>query len=221
MTTWLLTPCHKPRLDDLLESLKHLGHPADRTVVVTTLPEPIGKEDVPDGVTVLLSPEPGINISRWWNLGLDWISQYGLWENEPYEVLLMESDVRISLETVHVLRREMRDHGLAMAGADWHNMAREQIDIDREPIPGHVLHRIPGVCMLVAGELGLRFDEQFRWWYADDDFVWQHRVNGGTGLVRNQSIQHGTGHPLTGERAVYASEDAVKFQAKWGAPAHS
>jgi hypothetical protein len=31
-------------------------------------------------------------------------------------------------------------------------------------------HRIPGICMLVAGELGLRFDEQFRWRYAGDDF---------------------------------------------------
>lgn len=216
MTTWVLTPCHRPRLGDLQESLKYLGHPGEHTVVVTTLPEPITVGSV--DAEVLLSPEPGINISRWWNLGLDYIAER---ESGPYEVLLMESDVRITLETVQVLRREMRDHNLGMTGADWHNTASNPIDIDREPVPGNVLHRIPGVCMLVAGELGLRFDEQFRWWYADDDFVWQHRVNGGTGLVRGQSIQHGTGHPLTGERAQYAVEDDAKFRAKWGAPAHA
>jgi hypothetical protein len=77
-------------------------------------------------------------------------------------------------------------------------------------------HRIPGVCMLVAGELGIRFDEAFRWWYADDDFEWQHRKAAGTGLVKGTMIQHGPGRPLTGERAQYAEEDIHRFVAKWG-----
>src|SRR5882757_2848318 len=110
----------------------------------------------------------------------------------------------------------MRGHQRSLVGADWHNTAREPVQINREPIPGPVMNRLPGVCMLAAGELGLRFDEQFRWWYADDDFVWQHRVNGGTGLVRGQTILHGAGHPLEGERAQYAAEDEPKFLAKWG-----
>ena len=213
MSTWLLVPCHRPRLGDLQESLKYLGHMPARTVVVTTYPDPIQPYDLDPCVTVLISPEPGINISRWWNLGLDYITRNA---EAPYEVLLMESDVRITRETVEVLTREMRDHRLAMAGADWYGVADAPIEVCREPVPGPVEHRIPGVCMLVAGELGLRFDEQMRWWYADDDFVWQHRVNGGTGLVRGQTIQHGAGRPLEGERAQYAAEDEPKFLAKWG-----
>jgi hypothetical protein len=216
MTTWVLTPCHQPRLDDLQESLKYLGHPAEHTVVVTTLPEPITVGSV--DAEVLLSPEPGINISRWWNLGLEHIAKQ---ESGPYEVLCMESDVRITQETVHVLRREMRDHHLAMTGADWHGVASEQVEICREPVTTTIGHRIPGVCMLVAGELGLRFDEQFRWWYADDDFVWQHRINGGTGLVRGQMIGHNGGTPLAGQLAQFADEDGVKFHTKWGARAFS
>lgn len=216
MTTWLLTPCHKPRLDDLRESLTYLGHMPARTVVVTTLPEPIGPDDLDPCVTVLLSEEPGVNISRWWNLGLDYIARNG---DGPYEVLLMESDVRITRETVEVLTREMRARQLAMVGADWYGAAREQIEVCREAVTTPIVNRIPGVCMLVAGELGLRFDPQFRWWYADDDFVWQHRVNGGTGLVRGQAIGHNGGTPLEGQLAQFAVEDAAKFQAKWGAKA--
>lgn len=212
MSTWVLTPCHQPRLDDLRASLKALGHPVDRTVVVTTLPEPIHPEAVQ--ATVLVSPEPGVNISRWWNLGLDWIAKR---EAGPYEVLCMESDVRISLETLHVLRRELRANRLGMVGADWMEAVHGQdVEIRRELAPEPMEHRVPGVCMLVAGELGLRFDEQFRWWYADDDFEWQHRKASGTGLVRGQMIGHGPGRPLTGERAEYAAEDVVRFQNKWG-----
>lgn len=215
MTTWLLTPCHAPRLDDLRESLEYLGHPANRTVVVTTMPEPIHSEAL--RATVLLSPEPGINISRWFNLGLDWIAKR---EAGPYEVLCMGSDVRITHETVEALVREMRDRDLAMTGADWYDVATAPVEIRREPTPGSVYRRIPGVAMLAAGELGLRFDEQFRWWYADDDFEWQHRVNGGTGLVRGQTLQHGAGTPLDSSRVRYAAEDLVKFLAKWGTVPH-
>jgi hypothetical protein len=210
---WVLTPCHRPRLDDLRASLVHLDHPADRTVVVTTQPEPIDPDDLP-GVTVLLSPEPGINISRWWNVGLDWIEQNH--ELGPYEVLCMESDVRIEWPTLSRLRSVLRSYNLAMVGADWYGVATSAVetryDLDPEPME----HRIPGVCMLVAGELGLRFDEQFRWWYADDDFEWQHRKAMGTGLVRGTMIGHGPGRPLEGERAAYAEVDYRRFVAKWG-----
>jgi hypothetical protein len=183
----------------------------DRTVVVTTLPEPIDQRDFL-GVTVLLSPESGVNISRWWNVGLDWIEQHH--EPGPYEVLCMESDVRIEWSTLTQLRMVLRGYNLAMVGVDWHGVATSAVetryDLDAWPVE----HRIPGVCMLVAGELGLRFDEQFRWYYANDDFEWQHRKAAGTGLVRGLTIEHGP----TGERAEYAETDRRRFIAKWGGP---
>lgn len=217
MSTWLLVPCHRPRLADLQESLKYLGHMPARTVVVTTWPDPIQPYDLDPCVTVLISPEPGINISRWFNLGLDYIARN---EDGPYEVLCMGSDVRITRETVEVLVRELREHKLAMVGADWYGVATGPVEIHRELVPGSVYHRVPGVAMLAAGELGLRFDEQFRWWYADDDFEWQHRQAGGTGLVRGQTLQHGAGTPLDAERSQYAVEDLPKFRDKWGTVPH-
>jgi hypothetical protein len=213
--TWVLTPCHRPRLDELRASLAHLGHPTDRSVVVTTLPAPIDPDDLP-GVTVLISPEPGVNISRWWNVGLDWIEHNH--ELGPYEVLCLESDVLIEWSTLFRLRSVLRNYNLSMVGADWCGVVKSAVETRYDLEAWPMEHRIPGMCMLVAGELGIRFDEQFRWWYADDDFEWQHRKAGGTGLVRGTSFQHGPGQPLTGEHAEYAEVDRQRFIAKWGGP---
>lgn len=215
MNTWVLTPCHHPRLSDLTTSLAHLSHPVDRTVVVTTLSEPIEPEDLP-GVTVLLSPEPGMNISRWWNTGLDWIEQHH--EPGPYEVLCMASDVIIEWSTLSRLRMVLRNYNLAMVGADGHGVVTSAVETRYDLDPSTAEHRIPGACMLVAGELGLRFDEQFRWRFAADDFEWQHRKAAGTGLVRGLTIEHGPDRPLTGEGAKYAEVDRQRFVAKWGGP---
>jgi hypothetical protein len=212
---WVLTPSHRPRLDDLKASLAHLGHPEDRTVIVTTQPEPIDPGDLP-GVTVLLSPEPGINISRWWNVGLDWIESNH--EVGPYEVLCMESDVRIEWPTLARLRSVLRNYNLAMVGVDSYSVASSAVETRYDLDAWSIEHRIPEACMLVAGELGLRFDEQFRWRYAADDFEWQHRKAGGTGLVRGLTIEHGLGRPLMDERAEHAEVDRLRFIAKWGGP---
>lgn len=213
MNTWVLIPCHRPRLDDLHASLANLRHRSDRTVVVTTQPEPIKPTDV-DIAALLVDPDPGINISRWWNAGLDWIAEHR--EVGPYEVLCMESDVRIDWSTLSRLRSALRHYNLAMVGADWYGAATSTVETRYDLEPMTIQHRIPGVCMLVAGELGLRFDEQFRWWYADDDFEWQHRKAGGTGLVRGTTVGHGPGRVLEGERAEYAAVDYQRFVAKWG-----
>ncbi|MGH3768606.1 MAG: glycosyltransferase family 2 protein [Pseudonocardiaceae bacterium] len=213
--TWVLTPCHQPRLDDLKASLAHLNHPLDRTVVVTTLPDPIDPDELP-GVSVLLSPEPGINISRWWNVGLDWIEQNHVLG--PYEVLCMASDVRIDWSVLTRLRSVLCSYNLAMVGPDWHGVATGQVETRYDLEAWPMEHRIPGACMLVAGEVALRFDEQFRWQYANDDFEWQHRKAGGTGLVRGLMIAHSHSEPLTSERAEYAEVDRQRFIAKWGGP---
>ncbi|MBA2471259.1 MAG: hypothetical protein H0V41_03080 [Pseudonocardiales bacterium] len=215
MNTWVLTPCHRPGFSDFTRSLAHLSHPVDRTVVVTTLPEPIEQDELP-GVTVLLSPEPEVNISRWWNTGLDWIEQHH--EPGPYEVLCMESDVRIEWSTLAQLRMVLRNYNLAMVGADWHGVVTSAVETRYDLDPWTTEHRIPGLCRLVAGELGLRFDEQFRWCFADDDFEWQHRKAAGTGLVRGLTFEHGPGRPLTGDCAEWAEVDRQRFVAKWGGP---
>jgi hypothetical protein len=213
--TWVLTPCHRPRLDELRASLRHLNHPTDRTVVVTTPPDPIDPHELP-GATMLLASELGVNISRWWNVGLDWISEHH--EVGCYEVLCMHSDVRIEWSTLARLRSVMRGYNLAMVGADRFGVAATAVETRYDLEAWSVEHRIPAECTLVAGELGLRFDEQFRWRYANDDFEWQHRKAGGTGLVRGVTFECGSGQACSGEDGQHAESDRERFVAKWGGP---
>lgn len=179
------------------------------------MPEPVERFDTHPGVTVLVDTEPGINISRWWNRGLDWIQAQHK-PGEEYEVLCLESDARLLPEALTVMRLVLREYDLAMVGPDRYGVAAALVEINRELAPVPIEYRIPGVSMLVAGELGLRFDEQFRWFYADDDFEWQHRRAKGTGLVGGLTVDHGPSRPLEGERAEYAPVDLQRFIAKWG-----
>jgi hypothetical protein len=213
--TWVLTPCHRPGLDELRGSLRHLNHPMDRIVVVTTLPDPIDPRELP-GATVLLASDVGLNVSRWWNVGLDWISEHH--EVGRYEVLCMHSDVRIEWSTLARLRSVLRGYNLAMVGADRYRVAASAVETRYDLDAWSAEHRIPGECTLVAGELGLRFDEQFRWRYADNDFEWQHRKASGTGLVRGLTFECKPRQALSDERAEYAEIDHERFVAKWGGP---
>src|SRR5262249_12007336 len=143
-STWILTPCHKPGLDDLRKSLRQLNHPTDRTVVVTSAPDPIAPDELP-GATVLLASEPGGNVSRWWNVGLDWIAEHH--EVGRYEVLCMHADVRIEWSTLARLRSVMRGYNLAMVGADRYGVATSAVETRYDLEAWSAEHRVPGMCM--------------------------------------------------------------------------
>ncbi|MGH3782853.1 MAG: hypothetical protein ACRDRO_20095, partial [Pseudonocardiaceae bacterium] len=112
----------------------------------------------------------------------------------------------------------LRNYNLAMVGADLHGVVTSAVETRYDLEAWTKEHCIPGVCMLVAGELGLRFDEQFRGCFAADYFEWQHRKAAGTGLVRGLTFERGPDRLLTGDRAEYAEGDRQLFVAKWGGP---
>jgi len=217
---WVLTCAPRSRMDETASLIESIGAPA---VVVTTLPEPIPADFLGDDVTVLLFESDEINISKWWTRGLDWIaSHYD--DGEKWDVLLIESDARMTPRDITRIRRAMRDQDTIMAGGDWrHAMHGQALQVRRDntawvPDPSQAdAGRIPGIACVISGEAGIRHDPEFRWWLADDDFEWQHRVNGGTLLVGGVAVNHvGTQGPLTGARLQAWEEDQVKFLAKWG-----
>jgi len=212
VNTWLLTPAPRGREDDVNALHATAGVPADRRVVVTTQPHPItGGVDA----NLLLFDRTEHNIAHWWNLGLDWIDAHT--DGQPYEVLCAESDVRISASDVETLAQTLRHHDLAMVGADWFGTlapGHVHINTTQAPVPQHL--RLPGVALMVAGELGMRRDPDFRWWFNDDAAEWTARANGGTGLVGGTTLQHVGTTPLVGDLHTWSIEDGQKFIAKYG-----
>lgn len=210
--TWILTPAPASRIEDVRALHAESGLPAHHRVVVTTQPAPIQAGQV--DASVLLFDSDEWNIGTWWNVGLDWIAEHA---DGDYEVLMAESDVRISADTVAALAWTMRDLGLAMVGADWHHVLHPgNVHVHQQATPVPYQWRPSGIALMAAGELGQRRDEQFRWWYSDDDADFQARVTGGVGVVGGTTLQHSGGTEMAGRLKAWADEDAAKFRAKWG-----
>lgn len=217
---WVLTVAPGSRAAEAEEMFKSLDIPPDRRVLVTNPPD-----EVPHFPGYLIHyPSSELNISKWWDAGLNHIAKF-YDDGEQWDVLLIETDARMRIEGVATLRRIMRETDTVMAGGDWRNVLSPDSPphVRRDntawvPDPEHPdAGRIPGIACVVAGEAGIRHDHEFRWWLADDDFEWQHRVGGGTVLVPGVEVWHtGTQGPLTGLRLQYWEEDQHKFYEKWG-----
>jgi hypothetical protein len=86
---------------------------------------------------------------------------------------------------------------------------------DPGPVPLHT--RLFGPAYIVAGELGLRGNEDIKWWYTDDWMDWESRKLGGTVMVTGFPVQHL--HPngnMTPELQVQAAKDGEKFREIYG-----
>ena len=209
---WGLTCAPASRLDEANEALRFAGIPSDRRVFVTTQPNPIKRGEV-DGLLVLFDSEE-VNISKWWNLGLDFIADRA--KGGPYDVAWISSDVLLSPDTLNTVRTQMREENTVMAGPDWHGALSNNV-VRRDTKNHDLSTRIPGVSFVLRGESGIRADPSFRWWLADDDLEWTCKVNGGTLVVAGLTLEHLTdGHPLDEPRYQAFQEDIVKFRDKWG-----
>ena len=212
---WVLTCAPGSRADEAAALLTSLDTPA---VLVTTQPDPVPADFLPD-VEVLLFDSTEINISKWWTLGLDWIAAH--YADDPdaiWDVALVETDAAITRDHIDIMRDHMRVLDCTMAGADFfREMTDKPYYVRRDNSAWRPEARCIGFAQVVAGETGIRHDPEFRWWLADDDFEWQHRIGGGTVLVGGLDVKHvGTQGELTGDRLKAWQEDEPKFEAKWG-----
>lgn len=216
---WTLIPAHRPALDHLKGALDVMDGYHSRTLIVTNGPEPIQSEELP-GVRVLHDPKAGINIYRWWNLGLDHIDDL---DPDPHHVLVMNADARITAAGVARLSYYLERSPAVMAGPkrSFRNY------LNTTPGPQGLEVRIPGFCFMLDSqarevdpesdeEIPLRADERFLWWCGDDDLEWRARRIGGTLLVGGVKFLHlGSGIPRN-HFADLARIDVLTFEQKWG-----
>lgn len=212
MDNWILVPCSSTRLSELFRLLHSLKHRADHVVVVTTQPNPIQIDDMFDLTEhVVLFNSTEINISKWWNLGLDYISKLA---EQEHEVLCLTSDYVGDTYSVCKLSDFLRSYNLAMAGPGHHFPQHRIFNLHDVRTPPE---RVPGACWMLAGETKLRADEEFRWWYSDDDLEMQARRYSAVGVVPGTALVSTAGDtPLDEKRAIWAQEDRQKFIRKWG-----
>lgn len=219
---WILTTAPGSRTDEVNELFETFSGIDYRGLVVTNNPDPITEAG---GAKTLLFPGAEFNISKWWDYGIEHIYMQYQDDAGEWDVLLIESDARISVEDLLELRQAMRGNNCVMAGADWQDcLAPGEVKVRRDNsvwiAPGKEAwqSRLPGMALLIEGEEGMDHEPLMpRFWFSDDHLEWRARTRGGTVLVGGTTVQHnGTQGPLKGDMLRWAEEDRVKFKEFWG-----
>lgn len=210
----------KNRAAELAGLLSDLADPGGRAVVVDNGSMPpveqyAGRTRVIR--SVLRIPMDPPNLSALWNAGLDEVDRLA---RRPYEVAVLNDDLRVPQGTLEALAEALRLHDAAAAFPDVHGGLKPgQVDWLREARPHNLFHRMTGYCFLLKGELGLRLDERFLWWAGDDDLEWRAATMGGVLRVGGLTVEHLHPNGSTNSNPVLSAQahlDLEAFSRKWG-----
>lgn len=165
-----------------------------------------------NGVTWIRDDADPPNISRWWNLGIDYVkTMEGLQE---HVVTILNDDLVIPPKFVQSLAMAIVGFGAAAAYPDQHGFGRNKVHTKAGPIS--LYQRMTGYAFALRGSANLTADETLQWWYGDDDLDWRAREMGGSVLVGGVSVQHLSPNASTvGKLMEQAGRDRHTFFSKW------
>lgn len=211
--TFAVIPTHD-RPAELRQTISSLDLPPERILVIDNASTP---PVAGVAAQVVRDEEQPPNISRLWNIGLDWAHEQAA--GEKYAVAVLNDDLVLPPGFLDAMTGALNRYGAAIAypdrsgdNPDWHNTEQ-----------GPVLkpHRMTGYAFVVDGQANLRADERFRWWYGDDDLEWRAQAAGGTVRVGGVTVEHLYSNASTYGSPVLNAQtevDAQSFIAKWGRP---
>jgi glycosyltransferase involved in cell wall biosynthesis len=225
---YAVIPTHN-RHADLAELLGTIPADVDVLVIDNASTPPIEKpvthpSQVPN-YFVHRDDEQPPNLSRLWNIGLNWAARIQAAENyvpapSDYAVAILNDDVLLPPRLLYRLAADLIYYDVDIAFPCSLDKSRE-VNKDN-PFPG-VGRRLTGWCFMVRGSSGLRADESLRWWCGDDDLQAQ-AVRDGRGttaspLTATQAKGLLHKHPdesTTGVLREQTEKDMATFVAKWG-----
>ncbi len=219
---------------ELARCVAALADQVDAIVVVDNASDPPvdlparmpGMRAVRDGAAsirmeTLRDPEQPPNLSRLWNLGLDWIADYFRGGDiDGYDVAIVNDDATVPPGWFDAMSAAMRELGADAASSD--TFGQEAPGYRRlwrgADVPMSVMTRLTGAAFLLRGEWdGARLDESMRWNFSDDDISYRARLAGG--LVHVGGFRVPNEHEDTttvGVLAEQAGRDRATFVAKHG-----
>lgn len=216
---YAVVPTHN-RPYELRELIKQLSDQCDGVVVIDNAStSPVFARELHDAagwnlnITVIRDAEQPPNLSRLWNVGLNAVKiTMDLIGEDLYDVAIFNDDTVLPTDWWDDVSRNMRVSGAAVA---CRHSLREFV-MKTAP-DGDIGQRLTGWAFMMRGELGLRVDERFRWWYGDTDLDWQARKAGGMLLVPGDPTKNTRENESTvGVLAEQAGRDRQTFIEKWG-----
>jgi hypothetical protein len=190
----------------------------DSTILVYTVPWQDGEVRPHPHFGVALRDIGSPNISRWWNKGLEICTQVvNLADGDlpgRYDVAILNDDVIVPPGWFDAVSDGMRMYECAAACSGAPNSS--PVLLQRPgPVPLHT--RLQGFAFILAGEKGIRANEELRWYFSDDYIDWRARELGGMVMVPGHSVNHlYPNEQMTGELHQFSAEDAAKFKEIWG-----
>lgn len=172
------------------------------------------RKNFPNKVWIHSDPTPGVNISRWWNLGLDRAEEFLAPDTEAWDVAVINDDVLLHEKWFNAVSKKMRQLNCSAACSGGMGTL-STLHRKAMAVPLHT--RMQGFAFMLAGEQRLRADEQFRWYCGDDDLDWQAREAGGMVMIAGYHVQHiYPNAQMTPQLQTYAAEDMGRLVQKWG-----
>jgi len=171
-------------------------------------------ELIKDGWLVLTHDWIGepVNLSKIWNMGLDWAHE--LAAGEDYVVAVFNDDLTLPPQIVQHLEWAIVNNDAAAAFAASPGVGF----VARHRDPLHLGNRMCGFAFALLGSKNLRADENFLWWWGDTDLDLQAREAGGVVGVHLAGLEHHDPNGYTNRNpALYeqAGRDREMFQRKW------
>lgn len=159
---------------------------------------------------------PGLGIYGMWNLGV----RLARARHSRSNIAVLNNDIRTGPDFLARLATGLRSQPDLWAVCP---------NYDRRPVRGVEYVRstfkrggLAGFAFMARGEVfdEISFDEGFRWWYGDDDFVAQVKARGGrAGIVGDATVEHigGGAQSVRYTPAVLADieRDRRRMWAKW------
>jgi len=158
-------------------------------------------------------------IHRKWNLGLDEAEkQARAAGHDRWNVLIVNDDIEIDGTFATRLARGLRaDENIWIAYPNHHGLDLadgEYVQTASDALAGQTMS---GWAFMVRGEAGLRFDEQFEFWYGDSDLERQVREAGKlTVCVGGCYANHLQPMESSKSRRAVIDRDEARFAEKWG-----
>ena len=202
----------------LKDCLMAISPQVDSTILVYTVPWKDGEVRPHPHFGVALRDVGSPNISRWWNEGLDICTQVmDMTEGDTpgrYDVAILNDDVIVPPGWFDAVSDGMRMYECAAACSGAPNSS--PVLLQRPgPVPLHT--RLQGFAFILAGEKGIRANEELRWYFSDDYIDWRARELGGMVMIPGHSVNHlYPNEQMTGELHQFSAEDAAKFKEIWG-----
>lgn len=171
---------------------------------------------LPNAPTVIVDFEQPPNLSRLWNLALAEVKEQAARRGlTRWDVAVVNDDAVLPDGWFDTCAAALRETGSAAACSDPHGRLRSPL-LKTAP-DADVFTRMCGWAFLLRGEAGLRFDEQFRWWFGDTDVDWRARAAGGMVIVPGYPVGNlHANSTTTGVLAAQAGRDRATFADKWG-----